>query len=124
MHRFPHAISGLALLASAFSACDRDPSKSDEGMIKTLTQEISTLRDEVAGHEMTKMADEELQKLQQLEYKVVDLPLGSSPEAATDALMRLGREKWDCFDVLPQGENLRIFCKRRPHTYLRYLQQG
>lgn len=63
----------------------------------------------------------ELKKLRQWEYRVVKLPLSLPANEQEGALNSLGAEGWECFDPYTVGTDLRLLCKRRPETPLRYV---
>ena len=65
--------------------------------------------------------NEEIEKLFRFEYKVEELDIKSSREALEEALVKLGLDRWDCFHLESNATALRIFCKRMPRTYLRYM---
>lgn len=63
----------------------------------------------------------EVEKLFSLEYRVIDIDR-DVPAAEIEArLAALGRDRWDCFHIEPTAGSLRLFCKRRPQSYLRYI---
>jgi hypothetical protein len=71
-------------------------------------------------------AIQELNKLKQYEYKVLEYPLDRSQAQIELELNALGKESWDCFGserVLStdQKPTLLVFCKRRPDTPLRFV---
>lgn len=72
---------------------------------------------------VTESATEEYSKLYAMEYHVVQIPLSESPTAMEMELGRLGRDRWDCFHVIESEDHLRLVCKRRPDTWLRYVEK-
>ena len=69
--------------------------------------------------EVKTKANEELEKLFSLEYRVVDLPLTASATAWADTLNILGRDRWECESPQSVSEAVRVICRRRPKSYLR-----
>jgi len=69
------------------------------------------------------MAKEEIAKLFQIEYRVVELDGDLSTPALEKTLVELGKDRWDCFQAGSERSKLRLICKRHPPTYLRYLPQ-
>lgn len=66
----------------------------------------------------------ELDKLFQLEYEVREIPLESEISELRTVLTELGAQRWDCFHVERDVRNLRIFCKRKPKSYLQYIPRA
>ena len=71
--------------------------------------------------EIQSMTQEELEKLSAFEYKVEDFNKSMSASDVESALQTLGRDRWECFQVIQVEDNIRVFCKRPPKTYLRYI---
>lgn len=65
--------------------------------------------------------NEEIEKLFRFEYKVEELAKEAPAGEIEASLARLGSDRWDCFHVESTPASLRLFCKRMPRTYLRYL---
>jgi hypothetical protein len=65
---------------------------------------------------------EEMRKLSQWQYKVVEFPAGAKAAELEEELNKLGAEGWDCASLLPNGERLRATCKRRPGSAFDYLK--
>lgn len=68
---------------------------------------------------------EEVKKLGQFEYRIVELELSTSSVALEKELNVLGKERWDCHILNSAAQesyasNLRLLCKRQPFTPLRY----
>ena len=63
----------------------------------------------------------ELHKLHSLEYKLVEIDAAASSSDIEQRLVELGSERWDCFHVQPLDKTLRVFCKRSPETFLKYI---
>ncbi len=71
--------------------------------------------------EIQSMTQEELEKLSTFEYKVEDFNKSMSAANIESSLKTLGKDRWECFQVLEFDEKIRVFCKRLPKTYLRYI---
>ncbi len=109
----------IILLALIFLiSCDHSSDKVAE-LTKELQRSVEKLSPKT--DEVQNMASEEVDKLMSFEYQVFELPPESSTAVLNGKLNMLGRERWECFDVESDEEQIRIYCKRRPKTYLRYL---
>lgn len=72
-----------------------------------------------AVHARTK---EEVEKLFQWEYKVVDLDKGLLAGDLEVRLRELGDLGWECFSIIPSESFTRVTCKRKPKSALAYLK--
>jgi len=97
------------------TSCDRSIHGIDQ---ETIDQSLEELQ---SGLNLSK---DELRKLRQLEYKVVTLSNLESDDKLELYLSELGKERWNCFEVIPAATNLRIFCSRPVETPLRYIPGG
>ena len=77
----------------------------------------------ITGSELSTRSTEEVQKLFQFEYFVEDIPLDLDAEEMQIRLQDLGKKRWDCFNMehVAKG-SIRVFCKRRPDSYLQYMK--
>jgi|GEM_PF-1834566 len=73
------------------------------------------------AEELSDAAVQEVRKLSIIEYKVVDFPIDISRSAIETQLAQLGGERWECLSVVPSNSGFRVFCHRRPESYLRYV---
>ncbi len=80
--------------------------------ISSLAPEAEALQEKAGG---------ELDKLFVFEYRVEEIQRNASKDEMEEILGRLGKERWDCFHIQPEGDALRLFCKRNPKTYLKYI---
>lgn len=82
------------------------------------------VQEAIAPHseELQARTKEEVDKLFRWEYKVVDLPSGTSATDLEKRLAELGTEGWECFSIIPSPENTRATLKRRPKSALTYLK--
>lgn len=101
-----------------------------EKNMQDLGRHVKQLRDKAgekidqlssSKEQVSEMTSEEFEKLSIFEYKIEELPLKSETAEIEQLLSNLGKQRWECFDVLQTEKTLRIFCKRRPETYLRYI---
>jgi len=65
---------------------------------------------------------EEVQKLFQWEYKVVDVPATTSASSMEARLNELGEEGWECDSAQNSVSVIRVSCKRKPPSALAYLK--
>ena len=65
---------------------------------------------------------EEVDKLFQWEYKVMEVPFPGATSALQEQLARLGEENWEVIDMTTVGPVTRITSKRRPRSALGYLK--
>lgn len=73
------------------------------------------------GKGMSEKASKEFEKIFVFEYKVATFPFDTSHQAMEAGLNQLGKERWECFSAMTVGNDLRLTCKRRPETVLKYL---
>ena len=73
------------------------------------------------GTEITKFGADEIEKLFTYEYKVVDIKAHASIAEIQAELDLLGMERWEVFHVVNMPNASRLYCKRRPKSYLRYV---
>lgn len=91
-------------------------------MNKTLEQTKESLRSVTSPQgSLQQRTSEEVSKLFSIEYKLEELPNTSTTKAVEDRLTSLGKERWDCFHIEPRALGIRIYCKRVPTSYLKYL---
>ncbi|WKZ56218.1 MAG: hypothetical protein QY326_05630 [Bdellovibrionota bacterium] len=79
-------------------------------------ESLAPIKDKV-----TTGAQEEYSKLFGMEYHVVELDASESAQAMEEELLKLGKERWDCFHIMESEDKLRLICKRRPETWLRHI---
>jgi hypothetical protein len=114
------------LLLTLLSGCDHIEKATDEGdkIAKKLAQDLGI--SDTNPEQIEKIARAEVDKLKKVEYRVDEISARASSKEIESRLAWLGSDGWDCFHVQPSqmGETLKIFCKRRPTSYLRYLTQN
>jgi hypothetical protein len=113
----------LAALCSCNSSVD---SERLEQLSKDLKETLSTTKDKVvelspSSGDLKSLTTDEFRKLAAFEYKVTEVPRQASALELEAQLALLGAERWECFQIDPAETHYRIFCRRRPETYLRYL---
>jgi hypothetical protein len=113
-------VTTLALLA-LLSACNPSSSPEAEALLKEMNRAVESVKGSLGTNELDSLASQEVEKLFVFEYNVVELPSGQSTEQLNEQLSELGKERWDCFHVEEKETQIRLFCKRRPKTYLRYI---
>lgn len=74
-----------------------------------------------SGEQVKQSATGEVEKLYIFEYKVAEFSLDATAGEIESELNSLGKERWECFASERTEKNLRVMCKRRPKTYLRYI---
>ena len=72
------------------------------------------------GQQVTKATTQELEKLYNVEYKVVEISHTDS-SAIEAKLATLGQDRWECFFIEPVNGGNRFYFKRSPKTLLRYI---
>ena len=119
MIRIQPCLLALLLLAS----CNR----SDNQAIGAVTDQLKkTYEDAKKGvssltPEVQSMTSAEIDKLFAYEYAVIDVPLSSSRGEVEEKLLLMGRDRWEAFSTEPRSDGTRIYFKRRPASYLRYI---
>ena len=112
------------ILALLLMACD---SKSKlEDIQQGISKQVGELQKTIEGlkpvqKDLTQQASTEVEKLYIYEYKVAELAKTLSNTDLEKELTALGAERWDCFHVEAIDNNLKVFCKRKPKTYLNYV---
>ncbi|MCB0339573.1 MAG: hypothetical protein KDD53_08215 [Bdellovibrionales bacterium] len=77
-----------------------------------------------AGEQAQTLAKDEVEKLFTWEYRVAEFEATDSAEQLEIELAKLGSKRWECFSITPSGLKIRIFCKRKPKSYLRYIPRA
>lgn len=121
-------IAPVFVITLTLSGCERsvDESQFDkitrsvQDSISSATKKISELTP--SSNELSSLTTEEIEKLFNFEYKVIELESTLPNSEIEGKLSQLGIDRWECFHVEKNGAFLRIFCKRRPKTFLRYIQ--
>lgn len=111
------------LILSGCEHVEKVANDSDK-IAKKLVQDLGL--EEADSQSIQKAAQDEVDKLMQVEYLVEEVPGTFSKKALQDHLSKLGADRWECFSVTPHGDGsmLRIICKRKPKSYLRYLTRA
>ena len=115
-----------ALVMLILSGCEHVEKVANDSdkIAKKLVQDLGL--EEADSQSIQKAAQDEVDKLMQVEYLVEEVPGTFSKKALQDHLSKLGADRWECFSVTPHGDGsmLRIICKRKPKSYLRYLTRA
>ena len=124
------AVPGIILIASTLLFSCSDPEQQEKlgeairGIQKTLSDATEKLTEAApAPGEVKSIASEELAKLSAIEYRIVDFDEDVPAAEMQNMLARLGNERWDCFSTATIGRKIRVFCRRRPESYLRHVQR-
>lgn len=108
----------VTLLLALLPACKDSPPLPD-GVQKAWEQAKGTV-DRLSSSSQ-EAASDEIEKLFVFEYRVEEIDRQAAGEEIEERLSALGKERWDCFHIEEHGGVLRIFCKRNPKTYLKYI---
>jgi hypothetical protein len=92
--------------------------------INQLTKGITEIKEQIATGKIEDTANEEIDKLHTFEYKVLEFSLITSSLEIEQKLAQLGQDRWECFSVEVIQTSIKVFCKRKPKTYLRYLMRN
>lgn len=123
-------LSLLLSLLVAFTLSGCDQLEKEQSHLKELQAEASKqigemqrLFEEIKpkGSDLTGQATEEVEKLFIFEYEVFEVDRSKSAKELTGILQQHGKERWECFYIEQLVDSLRIYCKRRPKSYLRYI---
>jgi len=117
----------LLALVLWLTACNSgvDTEKLEE-LSRNLKNTLTSTKDKVvelspSSRDIESLTTDEFKKLSTFEYKVSELPRTVSSIELEAELAVLGLERWECFQVYQTETHYRIFCRRRPATYLRYV---
>jgi hypothetical protein len=108
----------LVVVALLFSGCQ---SKDKNSQIRDLVDSLTNPQNIPSREKLSEGAQQEVEKLFVFEYKVAEVKAELPAADLEAALQALGQERWECFALQQQGAMLRLFCKRRPKTYLRFI---
>ncbi len=125
------ALPSSALPASALPASTVAPAVSNSpSTLQRFTQELQGALDATSKtvsnispstDDLKSLTTDEVNKLFSFEYRVVTLEKKLNTEELETALAALGVERWECFDIDAYEDKYRVFCRRRPQTYLRFI---
>jgi hypothetical protein len=112
----------LVLLLASLSLACKEGGQADTGsIIAELKKSMEEMKRSVTDSELDSMAADEVEKLFTFEYTVKDVPPTEDAISLNSILEEMGRERWNCFHIEEKKEYIRLYCKRRPKTYLRYV---
>ncbi len=132
IHRFKFStkttgnLANLLLLLPIFMlqvACDRVTDETIQQVSEGVTQTVNSAKEGIESlkpHIQTRTS-EEFEKLFIFEYKVKELPIAATSASIEAELTLLGSDRWECYAVQTFDDHLRLFLKRRPESYLRYI---
>lgn len=111
----------VSLLVTSCDEADQERlSELSEGVSESISKSINSLSETTKQSELGKMSQEQVSNLFLIEYKVLEFSdLAGQPQIET-ALALAGQDRWDCFSVDRSLDKVRIFCKRRLKSVLRY----
>ena len=123
-------LPSLLAVVLSFSSCDSKKNNDEPGIFgeiaKKVGEEYSDAKqtfNEIApsANDVKENTSKEVEKLFTFEYKVSEFDINSDSGKLEEELTALGKDMWECFDIIPSEKTIKVFCKRRPKTYLRYL---
>ena len=122
------ALSPSLLIIPLVTSCNQ---QSTTKQIDELKESYNQLTDKIAKKvseeyqagekQVSKLTDNEIKKLRTIEYKVIDIELDLNSSDIEKKLAELGVDRWDCFHIEKQTNQLKAFCKRVPLSHLRTL---
>ena len=118
----------LAALSGCDSAVDyaREVAPSTTRAVEREFEELIDILQEKGLIDKTVSSAEEIKKLYQIEYNIIEVDEHVSVNMVELELNAMGKNRWDCFYIHPINDKdgnkkLRIYCKRGPDTPLRYV---
>jgi len=117
----------LLALALSLTACDSGvDTEKLEKLSRDLKNTLAGTKDKVvelspSSRDIQSLTTDEFKKLSAFEYKVSELPRSASAIELEAELSVLGVDRWECFQIDQTETHYRVFCRRRPATYLRYV---
>lgn len=114
----------LFTIVLSLAGC-QDLKDNTPGELSKLKDQVTELGSSVKDYVHSSNAPDEIKKLYQYEYKVLQYPIKNLP-LIEEHLSELGKDRWDCFDtekLITEGKEptLLVFCKRKPETPLKYI---
>jgi hypothetical protein len=88
-------------------------------LIENTGRHLETLDDK--RQEAEGLATSEVQKLFTFEYKLLPIAEGLGVKSLEATLNELGKDRWDCSQVVSLETERAVLCKRQPKTPLRYI---
>ena len=115
------------LLISLLAACDQGSEQTLEelkgGFEKGIESAQKTLESLGSDKKSTTgKAVDEVEKLFRFEYQVFRINRELGTNEIQKRLSELGEKRWDCFHIENLGQEIEVYCKRRPKSYLRYFK--
>lgn len=103
----------VCLLTLILLACEQNIDLKD--LKESLQSEYQQRHSQVSA-----LAEDEIEKMFAIEYKVFEIAEKNNVNILEDELNKFGKERWDCFFIDKNAESYRLFCRRKPKSYLRY----
>lgn len=107
----------------------QDPlSTSGASVTRSLQESLSGVSQDVItalgphAEALKNLSADEVMKLFRWNYKVVELSPSLPASGLEDELNRLGKENWECFNIVSLPSGIRVTCKKRPMSAVNYLQ--
>ncbi len=105
---------------------DQPQATPEQGLQDMLDNSLAGIKQEIKklqpqADQLSDQAQDEVKKLSTFEYLVKTYPNTTSDSDLQAEFTKLGQERWECFEILQVADQLRVFCSRRPETYLRYI---
>lgn len=116
----------LIIFALIFSACQSPETNRIQEVLEDFKASLKDAKRSVEDNtpdtkKIKTGTAEEVEKLFSFEYKVEEYPNKAGAKDLQSKLEALGQERWECFYIQEVGTKLRVYCKRRPKTYLQYI---
>ncbi len=109
------------------TACQQQPAYQEmkEELSKNLSEINSTISKgyQQKEEQLSNLANSEIEKLHAVEYHVFELGKDETTAQHQEKLNEIGKERWDCFFIDKTSEFHRVYCRRTPKSYLRYLSR-
>jgi hypothetical protein len=120
----------VLLLLFPLASCDQVDNETVDKLASDLQKTLDDVKrgvDQLTPHVESAASNagtttsEEFRKLFIFEYKVMEIKHSVSVPELEATLNVLGRERWECYTVQSTSDGLRLFLKRRPESYFRYV---
>ncbi|MEZ4753643.1 MAG: hypothetical protein R3A13_04955 [Bdellovibrionota bacterium] len=121
-------LSVLLIYLTLFcGGCDQNSDQTLDEIKGGLEKGIETARKSIESlspdkSDTTAAAVDELEKLFRFEYKTFRISRAEGSAGIERELQELGLERWECFQVIDMIQEVEVYCKRRPKSYLRYFK--
>ncbi len=109
----------LAVLLTSCKSESKNVSNITEQVKKTVNEAVEKLQK--VTPQVQSLTTEELEKLFTFEYQITEISADTSTHELEAKLQQLGKARWECFHIERAGTQTRLYLKRRPESYLRYI---